>query len=79
MYNIESIEGNIFTVGILFGLSEVIGIILGEPLMEFFPDWVGLIASSAVVMILSNLVKVKGIDQSIIYVVFLLLIIFVGI
>lgn len=47
--------------------------------MEFFPDWVGLIASSAVVMILSNLVKVKGIDQSIIYVVFLLLIIFVGI
>lgn len=79
MYDIESIQGNIFTVGILFGLSEVLGIVLAEPLMEYFPDWIGLIASSLVVMILSGLVKVEGLDQSIVYIVFLILIIFIGI
>jgi hypothetical protein len=57
LFNYASIKGDLFTIGILFGFAEFVGNLLGEPAMTYFPDWLGLILSTIVVMICSVLLK----------------------
>jgi hypothetical protein len=41
LFNIGNLKGNIFTIGILAGLSESLGCIFGEPIVHLLPDWIG--------------------------------------
>ena len=71
LFNFSSIQGDLFVTGILFGLSEFLGILLSEPLMRKFPDWLALIGSVIMIIISSVLVKTPGVGQSIVYCLFL--------
>jgi hypothetical protein len=51
----------------------------GERVIQLLPDWIGYMASTTVIIICSILVKIPSIDQNILYVIFLIQIIFVGI
>ena len=62
LFNYATIKGDIFTVGILFGTAEFLGILFGEPAMHHFPDWLAMIFSMAVVMVCSVLLKMEDID-----------------
>jgi hypothetical protein len=79
IFNSSQVQGNIFTIGILFGLSEALGIMFGERVIQLMPDWVGYIFSTSVIVICSIIVKIPGLDQSVVYVVFLIQVLFVGI
>jgi hypothetical protein len=57
LFNYSSIKGDLFTIGILFGFAEFVGNLLGEPVMAYLPDWIGLILSTFVVMVCSVLLK----------------------
>ena len=51
----------------------------GERVIQLMPDWIGYIFSTSVIVICSIIVKIPSIDQSIVYAVFLIQILFVGI
>jgi hypothetical protein len=79
IFNSSQVQGNIFTIGILFGLSEALGIMFGERLINLLPDWLGYILSTSVIMACSIIVKIPGIDQGLLYAFFLTQVLFVGI
>lgn len=62
LYNYTSINGNNFTIGIIFGLSDMLGTLLGEAIMSYIPDWIGMLFSIVIVMIASVLLKMPGMD-----------------
>lgn len=57
LLNFATVKGDMFTVGILFGLAEFMGILFGEPAMHHFPDWLAMIFSTVVVMVCSVVLK----------------------
>ena len=54
--NIGSIKGNMFRVGIMYGLSEMFGVYLGEPLVKRLPDITAFKFSMGMVMIINILI-----------------------
>lgn len=78
LFNYSTIQGDLFTIGILFGCAEFMGILFGEPAMHYFPDWLAMIFSVFVVMVCSTILKMPEMEQMTIYVVFLLQIFFIG-
>lgn len=62
LFNYSQIKGDMFTVGILFGCAEFMGILIGEPVMHQFPDWLAMIFSVVVVIICSVGLKMEGIE-----------------
>jgi hypothetical protein len=78
LFNYSTIKGEVFTIGILFGCAEFLGILVGEPAIHHFPDQKAMIVSTFIVMVCSVILKVPGMDQMTIYVVFLLQIFFLG-
>jgi len=54
--NIGNIKGNMFRVGIMFGLSEMFGVFLGEPLVKRLPDITAFKFSMSIVMITNILI-----------------------
>jgi hypothetical protein len=79
LFNYATIQGDIFTIGILFGFAEFIGIVIGEPAMKYAPDWLGLIVDTILIGACSVILKEPGISQTTIYTVFLAQIVFIGI
>ena len=55
MFNIGSLKGNIFKVGIIFGTSELLGIFFGDKFAKMLPDWIGYQLSMVIAMV-TNLV-----------------------
>ena len=70
LYNYTSVNGNQFTIGIIFGLSDFCGCLFGEVILSFVPDWIGMIWSIILVMIASILLKMSEIDQMTTYGIF---------
>ena len=79
IFNYASIEGDIFTLGMLFGSAEFLGLILGEPILKRFPDWLAMMFSLLVVMVCSVILKMPDVEQAEIYMAFLCQIFFIGI
>lgn len=71
LFNYATIEGDLFTIGILFGSAELLGMCFGEPAMKYLPDWLGLIGDTILIAICSFVLKMPGISQTTIYVFFL--------
>lgn len=71
LFNFSTIEGDMFTVGILFGTAEFLGILFGEPVMHKFPDWIAMIFSLVMVMISTCLMRIPELDQMALYGIFL--------
>ena len=40
LYNSAELRGNVLTLGLMFGISECLGVILGERFLKFFPDYI---------------------------------------
>jgi hypothetical protein len=78
LYNSSAVQGNLFILGILFGAVEVLGTVLGERIIQMLPDWIGCILSITCILIASILLKIPGIDQTSIYIIFLIQIFFCG-
>ena len=78
LFNYSSVKGDIFTIGILFGCAEFLGILFGEPVIHYLPDQKAMIGSTFLVMVCSVILKLPGLDQMTIYVVFLAQIFFIG-
>jgi len=78
MFNYSSLKGDVFTIGILFGLSEVLGVLVGEPLIAHFPDHIAMTCCLVMVMICSFLLKLPDLDNIQIYVYFLGQVFFIG-
>ena len=79
LYNYTSVNGNQFTIGIIFGLSDFCGCLFGEVILSFVPDWIGMIWSIILVMIASILLKMSEIDQMTTYGIFFAQIFFINI
>jgi hypothetical protein len=62
LYNYTSIDGNNFTIGIIFGVSDMCGTLLGEVVMTLVPDWIGMLLSIIIVMVASVLLKIPGMN-----------------
>jgi hypothetical protein len=77
LFNSSELQGNIFTIGILFGISEVLGILIGEPIVHHFPPHLASYFSLTMVLVTSNMVKLD-LDQKVIYGLFLVQIFFIG-
>ena len=58
LFNYSQIKGDIFTVGIVFGLAEFLGILIGEPAANHFPDWIAMTFSTAGMMICCLILKI---------------------
>jgi hypothetical protein len=61
MYNYATFEGDLFNIGMLFGVAEVFGILVGEKAVQGFPDWITLIVSVLLAVIFNMLCKISGI------------------
>ena len=62
IFNYKSIEGDIFTLAMLFGAAEFMGLIFGEPLLKIFPDWLAMMFSLSIVMVCSVVLKMKDVE-----------------
>jgi hypothetical protein len=60
-------------------LSESLGTLLGERVIQLVPDWVAFNFSTSIIIICSIIVKIPGLNQLFIYAVFLIQVLFVGI
>ena len=67
-----------FTIGMLLGLSEILGIFCGDKIVESFPDYICLGGSIVGVLMLGTVIKLPGLDQVSTYVCFLMLRVFTG-
>jgi hypothetical protein len=79
LYNYTSINGNNFTIGMIFGISDMLGTLLGEYFLRLVPDWIGMLLSIIIVMVASVLLKMPGIDQMTTYAIFFSQIFFINI
>jgi predicted MFS family arabinose efflux permease len=79
MYNYSTFEGDLFNIGILFGVAEVFGILVGEKFVADYPDWLTLIVSVLLASVFNMVVKMPGIPVSLLYLTFLLEMVCVGI
>jgi hypothetical protein len=77
LYNAATIQGDIFTTGILFGLAEFMGIMFGEPVMRKMEDYISLIISCSAIMVTSVIVKMP-LSQELLYLTFLIQVFFCG-
>ena len=77
LFNSSQLKGEPLKILSLFGLAEVLGILIGERLVHYVSDTLGLVSSLTIVMVL-NIVMKTDIDMSTLYVVFLIDIFFVG-
>jgi hypothetical protein len=50
----------------------MLGIMFGEPLMRYVPDTLGLIVDTCLIIVCSIVLKIPEIEQTTIYVVFLM-------
>ena len=67
-----------FTIVILFGAAELLGTLVGEPVIKKFPDWIAMIVSVTFVMVSCLVLRMPGVGQTTIYLVFLFQIFFIG-
>jgi hypothetical protein len=61
MYNASEIKGDLFTIGILFSISEGLGILCGEFILSLVEIHQGFIFANIMIVITSILVKWPGI------------------
>ena len=78
LYNSAELKGNVLTLGIMFGLSECLGIIGGERCLQLFPDHICFYFSMAIAMVASVLIKLPGISDYETYFLLILQVFFVG-
>lgn len=78
LYNSSAVQGDLFVLGILFGSVEVLGTVVGERIIQMLPDWLGAILSITCILVSSVLLKIPGIGQTAIYLIFLVQIFFCG-
>ena len=78
LFNYATLHGDILMIGILFGAAELLGTLFGEPVIRKFPDWIAMIVCLIFVMGTCLILKMPDVDQTTIYVVFLLQIFFIG-
>ena len=79
LFNSAKLQGNILTIGIFFGLSEVIGIFLGEKVTLWFHPVKGTFISIVFISIISLFIKLFDITEGQLYLLFLLEVICIGI
>ena len=72
LFNIGNLKGHIFTTGILFGLSEVLGILIGEPIVKMLPDWLGFQISMSLAFLTWCLLQMGELNQVLTYALFLI-------
>lgn len=71
IFNYATLHGDLFTIGILFGAAELLGTLVGEPVIKKFPDWIAMIVSVIFVMVSCLVLRMPGVGQTTIYLVFL--------
>jgi hypothetical protein len=78
LYNFSTLQGDIFVLGILFSVSEVIGIIFGQTLVAKIPDNVGAVIGLSLVLVSSNMLKMSS-EHHIVYILFIVQVFSIGI
>lgn len=58
LFNSKNLEGDEFTIGILFGLSEFFGVIIGEKVISRVPETIGFRYSLLIAMVCFMSIKV---------------------
>ena len=71
MFNIGTLQGNMFKVGIIFGASELLGIFFGGKFIQLMPDWIGYQLSMVVAMVTNLLLQIPELNPSLTYCLFL--------
>ena len=73
LFNSSELEsGDPLTIGLLFGISEGLGVLVGERFLAYLDDYKGFLLFMPVTLILSSALKVPGLDSIFIYIVFCL-------
>ena len=72
LYNSAVLKGNIFIIGILFGICECTGIIIVDPILHGVQDHIAMVLAVIGVLIASTVVKFDGLDQMVVYGLFLI-------
>ena len=79
LFSYKNLKGDEFTIGILFGLAEFIGVLFGEKVMRLVPEIVGYKYSLTIAMICDLSIKVFDLPEKVTFVIFLNEIFFLGI
>lgn len=79
LYNSKNLKGDEFTIGILFGLSESFGVIIGEKVISRVPETIGFRYSLLIAIICFLSIKVLDLTLAMTYAFFLVQIFFLGI
>ncbi len=69
LFNSTELKGDVLTLGIMFGLSECLGIIGGERCLKLFSDYVCFFMSIIITLSASILLKIPGIIDIATYVI----------
>ena len=78
LYNSTEVKGNIFTIGMLFSASEVLGVMVVEPILSQVSKKKALVACSILSIITAVVVKLEGVPQMVRYIIFLFQVCLVG-
>lgn len=79
LYNSALLDGNILVIGITFGVSELIGILFGERIMNWFHPVKGLLFSISVICVVSTFIKTHELTQNVLYFLFCFEVFFLGV
>ena len=71
MFNQSMIKGSTFTIGGLFGICEVIGVFLGDRIIEYVPDHLAYMGILAIGLTMTTILKLVSFGQTTIYILFL--------
>ena len=74
LFNSAELEaGDPLSIGILFGLSESFGVLVGERFLAYVNDYKGILFFMPLTLVLSSIIKlVPGLDTDHVYVLFCL-------
>ena len=67
LYNSKNLKGDEFTIGILFGLSECFGVLIGEKVISRVPETIGFRYSLLIAMVCFLSIKVLDLTQAMTY------------
>ena len=79
MFNQSKVKGDTFTIGILFGMCETLGVLFSDRLIAYIPDHFIMYASFIAIMLSSTILKLLELSQVLTYGVFLLNVLFCGV
>ena len=68
LFNSTELKGEVLNLGIMFGLSECLGIIGGERCLKLFSDYVSFNLSMTISLTASILLKLPGISDFFTYI-----------